>query len=1348
MAALLENQPGRRPLELPAGSPPGFRPLGYFLGPDGASGLQVALVEASGRPSTPAVRDLWKKRHGGTASPLLLIATYPHGAEAKAAICGPTGDPPTLVFDLDPSTVERVAVAALGEPNRHAAVRFLVGVLGELESELPGLRNEGLFASHHLRTGVTARHDWAEACKHGEGLLKHRGRELIEALGFTAQPRDSATFTLRAGADDTATAVAIFLDETETYEGAADRFMGNSPVSLALAKADADRLPFVVITRGAQIRIYAADKRIVGVGRKGRTETFLEANLALLPTESAGYLPLLFGAAALLPDGTFEQILERSKNYASDLSKRLRERVYADVVPSLATAIARRSALVKTLTETELRFLYEEALFILFRLVFIAYAEDKGLLPYATNDEYRQHALKTRAQRLADRWNEEELLFDAQATDLWSEAKQLFSAVDKGNSEWAVPAYDGGLFSSDPDISPVGAAIAALELNNIEFGPALAALLVDVGDEGTYGAIDFRSLSVREFGTIYEGLLESSLSLAQGDLALDKTGTYVPAKAGDVIVVATGEVYLHNQSGARKSSGAYFTKEFAVEHLLDHALEPALDEHIARLATLVDAGDEASAGERFFDFRVADIAMGSGHFLVNVVDHIEARLTSFLTEHPLAVVNAELAALRNTALDRLGDAAEGTEIEQAALVRRQVARRCVYGVDVNPIAVELARLALWIHTFVPGLPLSFLDRTLVCGNSLTGIGSLEEAVEAVEGHPESDGVMSLARDQIERYLDQARGPLRRLGRLSDATPADVAEAREAQAEATAAVAPAARLFDLAIAARLGEIESLLEVSDDMLDHHPGAERAHTLASQLQALHFPVSFPEVFLRERPGFDCIVGNPPWDMLQVEVHTFLSLRMPGLRALPQPQIEILMPQLRVQRPDLFEEYEAETARVQKVKETLFLGPYPGLSSGVPDLYKAFAWRFWQLMRDGGFVGAVLPRKAVEASGMTDWRRAMLANADFVDVTVLVNTAGWIFDDVHQQYTVVLVTLRRTHDRVVHLRGPFKSLEAYEKAAGGTSLNIDARSILEWSPGAVFPLLSDVASQRVFLKLRGHPPLGAEGRSWSMKGLRELHASDNKGDFVFESGPNRWPVYKGESFNLWQPETGTVFAWADVEHITAVLQARRQNQVRMRRSALFGMPLAWANDPQTLPATRPRVGWRDVSRATDSRTMRCALLPPHVVLVHQVYYLFMSHGEPTDEAFVLGVMSSIPYDWFARQFVESHATVEFVNSSPVPDPGDSPALGARVVDIAARLSAVDERYRDWADSVGVPLASVEAAEKDRLLAELDAAVALLYGLDEGDVTHIFETFHVGWDFGPRLEAVLQHYHRLRGLL
>ena len=127
---------------------------------------------------------------------------------------------------------------------------------------------------------------------------------------------------------------------------------------------------------------------------------------------------------------------------------------------------------------------------------------------------------------------------------------------------------------------------------------------------------------MREFGTIYEGLLESELSEAETDLTLDKGGAYVPVKGKQIAVVRAGEVYLHDRSGARKASGSYFTKSFAVEHLLDGALEPALTDHLARL----DGLGEADAAEGFFHFRVADIAMGSGHFLVAAIDRIEGQL--------------------------------------------------------------------------------------------------------------------------------------------------------------------------------------------------------------------------------------------------------------------------------------------------------------------------------------------------------------------------------------------------------------------------------------------------------------------------------------------------------------------------------------------------------------------------------------------------------------------------------------------------------------------------------------------------------------------------------------------------
>lgn len=260
----LVDQPGARDWSLPDGVSAAFAPSSYWLG-TGDSAVEVAVVESSTRPSPPDIRTLWKRRQGGTPSPLLLVVLYANVAQYQAAICGPNGDPPTLVRDLDPANVERIAQAALAEPNRHAAVRFLVEVLGELESELPGLRNEGLLATHELRRGVPTRADWIEACKRGRGFLTKRGRELVESLGFSVEPRDIATFTLRARQNDTATAVAIFLDEKESYGGAGQRFDGNSPVSLALAKADADRLPFVVITRGSQIRLYAATPLLAAI---------------------------------------------------------------------------------------------------------------------------------------------------------------------------------------------------------------------------------------------------------------------------------------------------------------------------------------------------------------------------------------------------------------------------------------------------------------------------------------------------------------------------------------------------------------------------------------------------------------------------------------------------------------------------------------------------------------------------------------------------------------------------------------------------------------------------------------------------------------------------------------------------------------------------------------------------------------------------------------------------------------------------------------------------------------------------------------------------------------------------
>ena len=379
--------------------------------------------------------------------------------------------------------------------------------------------------------------------------------------------------------------------------------------------ADSQGADWVILTRSSEIRLYAA-RPDTGVGRTGRAETYVELNLALLPQEQAGYLPLLFSAQALAEEGDLGKILGNSTRFVAELAERLRERVYFEAVPALAKGVAAR--MDHQPSEKELETAYQQVMVILFRLLFTAYAEDKDLLPYSTNDHYHSHSLKQTALRLLKDRRQGRLQYDQQATDLWDDVKQLWRAVDQGNTTWGVPAYDGGLFSEDPDVSPAGAALADLRLTDAEFAPALACLLIDEGPEGD-GPVDFRSLSVREFGPIYEGLLESRLVAAWADLTTRRTkgqDLYVPAKEGDSVAVEYGEVFLYNRSGARKATGSYFTKPFAVEHLLDHALEPALDNHLTRLNRLWEQDDHAALEAAFFDFRCADIAMGSGHFLV------------------------------------------------------------------------------------------------------------------------------------------------------------------------------------------------------------------------------------------------------------------------------------------------------------------------------------------------------------------------------------------------------------------------------------------------------------------------------------------------------------------------------------------------------------------------------------------------------------------------------------------------------------------------------------------------------------------------------------------------------------
>lgn len=1311
--------------------PDGAEPQHVHFGRDtsGVGEVQIAVATVTGRPTKADLAAMWKTRGAKTAMPVVVAAVSSDGVWlfSGGTSAMPLGPLPHAQAQLRLQSI-------LDEPDGIRATQRIRAIEQAYETiGSAGFSNHFLFAAYHLQKDVPRRSDWARNAERAASIQQKRGRDLIAALGFTSEDAAGGALVLRS-TSGSRRAIAVLLNESEQFDQKSPHYP-ISPVAHGLELAKREEVQWVIVMRQSTLRLYPG-RDGVGVGQRGQSETYFELDLAFLDEDFVALLTLVFSADALEVGGSADEILTGSARYAADLGSRLRDRVYLGVVPRLSIAVAERLPQLGVTVDAEgLQVAYRLSMRILFRLLFQAYGEATELLPADRNEHYDATSLR-RFVEVDSRIDPND--FSEEASSIWIGLNRVWNSIFMGNSLWGVPAYGGSLFDPAGD---EGLLLERLHLSDRVLGPALQAMLTEKTDEGWPGAVDFRSLQVREFGTIYEGLLESSLSLAETDLTTDKNGVYIPAPEGVEPEVQAGKPYFHSASGERKATGSYYTPKIVVDHLIERSVEPALDAHLARVKSLMDEGREREAGDLFFDFRVADLAMGSAHFLVAAVDKIERGMRDFLTTTPVPSVRAELQRLAEKAREALGADAQAAEaITEAQLLRRQVARRCIYGLDINPLAVELSRLALWIHTFVPGLPMSSLDHGLVLANSLTGIGTVDEAMDAL-------GATALFEPIIREPLASAHELLKDYARASEADRSEVARGAEVLARATEAAAPARAIFDVALAKRLGlpvgeawDAEQFVELATD--------SRIREAVDVLSPAHMPYLFPEVFLRENPGFDALVGNPPWEKLQVEEHTFYSLSYPGLKGLAQSEAEGRIATIRRDRPDLVAEYEEATAVMKGMQVALARGPYPGMTSGRPDLYKAFAWRFWHLVRTDGMIGLVLPRKALEASGMRQWRLELLRHGTFVDVSVLANSGGWVFPGIDYRLTVATVCVQADRSELkksATVRGPFTSEHEFRISTTQEPIAVPVEALLSWSPGGVFPLLADSSASELFFRLRAQPRLDHEDWDYSVRGLREWNATDDKHRFVFDSKPNgHIPVYKGDSFDLWNPETGSVYAWADPERMESDLQIRRNNQLRVRRSAFFEMPGEWASDPSTLPMHRPRIAWRDTTNRTNQRTLIAALVPPEIVMVHQAFYLFFRQGSARDEAYVLGVLSSVPFDWYARQMVEGHVTVEFLLGAPVPRPADQDRRRSRIVELAGELAAVDGRFNDWAEEVGVEVGSANAEPaKSERIAELDALVSLLYGLSAQQVRLVFSTFHKGWDFEGRLNRVLHYYEQ-----
>ena len=1276
-----------------------------------AAAVMVAGIEvATTAPASEQVlRRIWRDRRGGGATPLLLLAddTARRGSVLALGLSEAAG----LLRSVQAGALHEVLLRVALRP-RLEAVRELAGELDRLDQAgIPGLKVRDLLTLHTLDSrfrGDPRR--WQRALQVSRGIGKGSDwRTVLTSLGYELERRHRGRLARFEGRP--VAVVHPMQDAAAFARLAAD---GRPPEGVLLNDCKTDGAPFGILASATRLRLFRADSTTGSA-----SASYLDLDAAALQDDDWPFLALL--GPEFLAEGQFAALQEEARSFGTELRRRLDETIRQSALPVLGRELghwARTQSMDPAADEVR-EDLERAALTFVFRVLFLLYAESAGYLPME-NYSYHQvsltslvaEAVETR-ERLSER-----------STSLWDRLHLLVKAMRTGNPAWGVPAYDGALFAAD---GFEGAAI--LERVGLA-DPHVATILTGLGRDAEASAgVDYSTLDIGHLGHIYEGLLSLRLSLARTALRYDpRADRYLVPGDDDRAEVRTGELLWQTHEGGRKSGGVYYTRPELVRHLVRQAVVPAFRAHLDQVRKTAET-DPASAADQLFDFAVLDPACGSAHFLVVVIDELADMVVRFLGESPLPQVSSALDRLR-------AGAGRGVTVEDVALLRRLVLKRCVFGVDVSPMGAEVAKLSLWLASFVPGLSLAYLDRNVVVGNSLVGV--LRPSALRPPGH---DAQRWFLEDALAEALDEAAVAAARVAASDDRTPEEVRASEAADAEAHAATVAVERLFDLWTAEPFGVAGARQEVElhgPEILHGRSNGlvESAQAVGRRHRFLHWPLAFPGVFTRPRPGFDAVVGNPPWNEVTVERLAFYALFAPGLRSLPEAPRRAATEELLGRRPDLGKRLAAEQDGAEAERRYLGAGEYASMP-GDPDLYKFFCQRYRALLREHGQLGVVLPRTAFAADGSEGFRRWLFEEITCDRIDFLLNRRCWIFDT-HPQYTIALVAAERdtpSSDQRVRVAGTATSLPDWERQAASPGLALPREA---FGPGWTVPLLRSQAEADLLAKLRlgSRFPHGASGL-WRCFPVAELHETNDR--HLWLGATRGRPLWKGESFEQYDPHGAEARCCPDSEAVQAKVRKPRPGA-----GSMLAAELSMAARRQAVlgELDHARVAFRDVSRATDSRTVRACLVPPKVFLTNKAPYLAFAVGDDRARAACLGIMNSLTFDWQARRFVEINLNFFILEGLVVPDLSDEDF--AEVSSAAARLSCVDERFAEFAESVGVEFGPLDDEERERLRVEIDARVARAWSLTSDDLEVVLS------DFTP--DAVPASYRRrlldrLRGL-
>ena len=932
------------------------------------------------------------------------------------------------------------------------------------------------------------------------------------------------------------------------------------------------------------------------------------------------------------PPSLVDRIVDASARHATGVSRSLRLGVLGAMDALLgALAAARLQGPQRRRAQhpapADVEAIHEQALTIVYRILFLLFAESRGLVPL-WHPVYRSSYSMESLLALAER--------PGRARGLWDGLRAISRLAHAGcrAGTLRVTAFNGRLFA--PSVTPLADSCRVDDETVRRVLLALSTTPVRAG--GGRERIAYRDLGVEQLGAVYESILDYRPQV------MPASPPSAPERRAIRLVAGRA---------ARKATGTFYTPRSITTYLVQRTLSPLVS---------------CATPEQILSLRVVDPAMGSGAFLVAACRYLAAAYESATIEaggcHPSDISDADRRAFR-----------------------RFVAQQCLFGVDRNPMAVQLARLSLWLCTLAPDRPLTFLDHHLVVGDSLVGasVADLSRRPPTNSSRsrdPRSDGA------RLPLFEDEQVGPAIRdvlpaWSRLASTPDESLAVVREKERLLAKVAGPSSPLSTWKAAADLwcsfafrnGDRESharLFPALGDLLFTgrstlpRPAAERwlgeAREIAAERRFVHWPLEFPDVFYapdglpREGAGFDAVLGNPPWDMIRKDGDG-------GGGGAP--------------------------ARKDEARCLLGFarssGVYRAQGDGHGNLFQLFVERAYRLARSGGRIGLVVPWGLASDQGCAPLRR-LLFDRCRVDTFVGFDNSSAVFP-IHRGLRFLLVTAStgaRTDALPCRLgiRDPDVLDSTAEQADGADG----GPWIRDSAPAAGSPFARRAGCAR--RQDRGRPRSAREGRCVGaapriLRRLgaefgRELNAADDCRHF--ERGGNGLPVLEGkhvEPFRITTPPDGLRLP---------VDAARRL----LDRSRTWG---------------RSRLSYRDVASATNRLTLIAAIVPPGSVTVHTLFCL-KTGLPPGDQHFLCGVFNSFVANYLVRMRVTVHVTTHIVAQLPVP----RPAAGSP--DYAAITSLVDR------------LCQSSTPQQDSAYAELQAAVAHLYQLTADELAHILSTF------------------------